>query len=78
MRLKDKLKLTHLQFNLKTVTEAKVLKTIKADKLIYELKTVSNQQQSLSCIESNKCQEMLATIALRSGFGQLLSHPHEH
>ena len=60
------------------ISDIKVLKTIKADKLIYELKTVSNQQQSLSCIESNKCQEMLATIALRSGFGQLLSHPHEH
>ena len=60
------------------ISEIKVLKTIKQDKLIYELKSTTAKQQSISCIESNKCQEMLAGIDLNYGFGQLLSHNHSH
>jgi len=60
------------------ISEIKVLKTIKQDKLIYELNSTTAQQQSLSCIESNKCQEILAGIDLNYGFGQLLAHNHSH
>jgi predicted amidohydrolase YtcJ len=60
------------------IADVKVLKTIKEGKTIYELKPTTQSKQNLSCMASDKCQEMIAQLGPQSGFAQFLPLNHNH
>jgi predicted amidohydrolase YtcJ len=60
------------------IADVKVLKTIKEGKTIYELKPNTQTNQQLSCMASDKCQEMIAQLGPQAGFAKLLPLTHNH
>jgi predicted amidohydrolase YtcJ len=60
------------------IADVKVLKTIKEGKTIYELKPTTQSKQNLSCMESPKCQGLIADLGPQSGFSKFLPHNHNH
>jgi hypothetical protein len=60
------------------IADVKVLKTIKEGKTIYELKPTTQSKQNLSCMESPKCQGLIANLGPQSSFSEFLPHNHNH
>jgi predicted amidohydrolase YtcJ len=60
------------------IADVKVLKTIKEGKTIYELKPTTQSKQNLSCMESPKCQGLIANPGPQSSFSEFLPHNHNH